>query len=138
MARYRGGWTFKRGNEDGPPETFTTVPHTSEVPGFGKTNNEITGSDWDDDFNEFVLPGRATGREITLTFNYDHNDTDQQFMIQKVEDAENGNIQIIQSQATPKTYQMNVAYLGWDIAPGSDDTNKLVITVKISGPITSP
>ena len=136
MARYRGGWTFKMGQEDGPPETFATVPQCKNVDGLGKSNNTIDASDWDDDDNEITLAGRGAGRELTVTFNYDHNDTDQQAMIAKVEAGENGNVQLIISKGTPKTYDFNAAYLGWDITPNADDVNELAISLKISGGIT--
>lgn len=136
MARYRGGWTFKRGNEDGPPETFTTVPQTKSVSGLGKSNNTIDASDWDNDDNEVTLAGRGAGQEITVSFNYDHNDTEQQFLITKVENAQNGNVQLIQAKGTTKTYGFNAAFIGWVITPEADDVNVLEITLKISGGVT--
>jgi hypothetical protein len=135
MARYRGGWTFER-EDEGTPGTYITVPQTKSVSGLGKTNNTIDASDWDDDDNEVTLAGRGAGQEITVTFNYDHNDTEQQFMITKVEGGENGNVQLIQAKGTTKTYQFNAAYIGWVITPEADDVNTLEVTLKISGGVT--
>ena len=135
MSRYRAGWTFKRGDGAGI-EVFVTVPHTKNVSGLGKTNSTIDAGDWDDDDNEVTLAGRGAGSEITVTFNYDHNDATQQLLIADVESAVNGNIQLIQGKGTPKTYAFNAAYLGWSITPNSDDVNELEITLKISGGVT--
>lgn len=135
MARYRGGWTFKRGQED-DPETFATVPQCKTVDGLGKENNTIDASDWDDDDNDVTLAGRGVGKQITVTFNYDHNDTEQQAMIAKADAGENGNIQLIQSKGTAKTFDMNVSYLSWSITPNADAVNELSFGMKISGGVT--
>lgn len=133
MARYRGGWGFKLGDGATPTEVFTTVPQCKNVSGLGKTNNPIDASDWDDDDNEITLPGRGAGSDVTVTFNYDHNDTQQQAMIAKVESGENGNVQLIQSKGTTKTYDFNAAFISWQITPNADDVNELEIGLKISG-----
>ncbi len=73
MAGFSGfGVQFKRGNNDGPPETFTTVGEATSIsgPGMERDTIDVTSHDSPNRFREWV-GGLVDGGEVSFEVNWD-------------------------------------------------------------------
>jgi len=73
MAKYRGkGTLIKRGNGDGPPETFTTVPGATDITGPEDSREiiDVTSQESAGDYNE-KMSGTIDAGNCTFTVFWD-------------------------------------------------------------------
>lgn len=71
------GTAFKRGNADGPPETYTTVASAISLdgPGLSRDTIDVTTLDSPERFREYIA-GVRDGGEVVVEINFDPGSTD--------------------------------------------------------------
>lgn len=76
------GTLLKRGNGDGPPETFTTIPKITDLkgPSLATTMLPTTALDTDGGYETFI-PGLKSAGKITFTIDFMPDDTIHQKML---------------------------------------------------------
>lgn len=130
------GTLFKRGNNDGPPETFTTVAEVTNIggPNLSADLVEVTHMESPSGFKEYIA-GLKDGGEVTIDFNF-INDTTQKQLVTDLQAGTKSNWKIVWSLAgNPEwTFAGIVTAMG-PTAPAGDTITGSA-TIKISADIT--
>ena len=134
---FLSGVTFKRGNADGPPETFTSIGEPYNISGVGKTNSLVDVTNFESGGVMEYISGFADGAEITVECNFLPANTSQQGMIADVDNKAQRNIEMeIDDGTTNVKYEFAVTPLNWTVSPAFTDRNTISFTLKITGDIT--
>lgn len=134
-GEFINGWTFNRGQGDGPPETFGHIPKVEGLGGLGQTNPLVRVTNFDSDAEEYIA-GLADGSEFSLDCIRLLGNAQQEAMIQDVRDKANRNLKFENTDGTTvQTYSFNVVCTGFELQPSYDDKNGISFKYKISGDI---
>lgn len=113
---------------------FEKIEEADDVGGFGSDLELIEATSFDSNgFKEFIA-GLEEGKEFTVACNYILTAP-----VQRHVKANKGLTNAMQLEFTDgtdtETYQCNVVYKGWSIAPGLSDKHKIEFMFKITGEI---
>lgn len=132
---FLNGWTFKRGQNDGPPETFVNIPSVEGLSGLGQTNPLVRTTNFDSDAEEYIA-GLADGSEMSVECVYAPDSSEQAAMIEDVKNKQNRNLQFECTDGTTTLkLDFNVVCLSYELAPSFDDKNMISFKFKISGDV---
>lgn len=132
---FSGGLSFLIGDGGDPTETFTKVGEVFNVSGIGKTNGQTEVSNFDSvNFKEYIANKLADGAEVTVDVNLVLSQTQQEAMLTKVDNSENGNCRFEVSNGTNTlTFNFNAVFLGYTFNTSIEDRHTISFQLKISG-----
>jgi hypothetical protein len=127
------GTTVKRGNGDGPPETFTNVAEVLDFDGPGGEASEIDVSHLESTSKEFLLGLKDNG-ELAINVNLIPGSASQNGLQADHDASTLRNFKLVLSQGTTAAF---AAYVKRFRRTGQkDDVVKAAITLRITGDIT--
>lgn len=127
------GMTFSLG-DGGGPEVFTALEEISDFSGFGEMLELIDVTHFGSGGSKEYIAGLGDGKEFTVACNYVLDAPQQVFA--KGNKGNKGNVRLHFSDGTnTETFDFQVVYLGWELAPSNSDKNTISFTFKISGGI---
>ena len=122
-------------------EAFSHVPGLTEISGVGQDNALVDATDFDSTAKEYIL-GLPDGVEINLTFNDDIKAATSGTLDALINDVNNRvkrnfRVEISDAASNKIRYSFAAVCLSWKKQPVIDGgTNKVAITLKVSGDIT--
>lgn len=136
--KWAGGTLLKRGNSDGPPETFTSVGAVDNLTGPTAAADKIDVSTLDtpDNYEENVI-GLLRPGEVTFDLIYEPDDTEHAALWTDFASRTKKNWQIVFPSATPKT----ASFAAWVSKPPQPkaaikDALRAAVTLQVSGAVT--
>jgi len=119
------------------PEVFTRYCEVDSISGLGQANAQVEVTTFCSGGVKEYVPGLADGNTVTVTANYDPDNTVQNALIADVKAKTRRNFQLQVADDSPQTvFHFAMAMLSWDVAPSISAQNKVTFTGKISGDIS--
>lgn len=126
------GTLFKRGNADGPPETFTTIAGVTSItpPALSKDTVDVTNMQSSDRFREHISGLRDAG-EASIEINFDPDSTEVANLITDYEADSARTYQILFESGADWTFEGIVT--GMTPAIPVDDKMTATVSLKVTG-----
>lgn len=126
------GAAFKRGNADGPPETFTAIGAVVSIsgPGMSKDTVDVSTLASTARYREFISGMRDSGK-ITIECNFDPGDSDMDNALTDFEADAARSYQI--AWADGSTFGFEGILTGWEPGTPLDDKMTMSLTYKLTG-----
>ena len=137
-AKLGQGCALKRGNADGPPETFTKIAEVKNVtgPGGSRDTVDVTSMDSTGGFREYIA-GLGDPGEITFSSHFIPSDVTQEDLLDDFNNKVINNWKIEWPQFTGTPYLTFAALVtSFAIDTPLDGAVMLNITLKVSGQVT--
>jgi hypothetical protein len=131
---FYSGVVFSLG-DGGGPEVFTPLEEVTEISGLGENTELIEVTHFGSGGSKEYIAGLADGKEFTVSCNHIIDAAQQVFAKGNKGNAGNVRVAYDDGSAT-ETYDFEVVYMGWELAPSNSDKNAITLTFKISGGIT--
>lgn len=131
-AKIGYGCQFKRGNADGPPETFTAIGEVFDItgPGMSKDTPDATHHESPDSFREFIA-GLKNGGEFGVQINYDPGSTDTANAIADYRASTSRTYQMVWPDGT--IFEFEAHCINWSPEQPLEDKMVLGLSYKVTG-----
>lgn len=135
--KWSGGTLLKRGNADGPPETFTSIAWVDNLQGPSVASDiiDVTTLDTSTNYEEDVV-GLLRGGEVTCDLKFAPDDTGHANLIADQVARATKNFQIYFPSATPKTASFAAYVIKLQPKAAIKDALTAALTLRISGAVT--
>lgn len=126
------GAAFKRGNADGPPETYTAIAPVISIsgPGMSKDAIDVSHLASTERYREFVSGMRDAG-EVTIELRFDPGDSDVDNALTDFEADTARSYQI--AWADGSTFNFEGILTAWSPETPFDDAMSMSLTYKVTG-----
>lgn len=126
------GASFRRGNADGPPETYTAIAPVVSISGPGMSKDAIDVSHLASTarYREFIS-GMRDGGEVSIEIRFDPGDSDVDNALTDFEADTARSYRI--SWADGSTFDFEGILTGWTPETPFDDAMSMSLTYKVTG-----
>lgn len=126
------GASFKRGNADGPPETYTAIAPVVSIsgPSMSKDVVDVSSLSSTDRYREFIS-GMRDGGEVTIEIRFDPADADVDNALTDFEADAARSYQI--AWADGSTFAFEGILTAWSPETPYDDAMSMSLTYKVTG-----